>query len=35
MNEIPAFDGIRAVAILMIVLCHICYGLGICKLCII
>ena len=28
MNRIPAFDGIRAVAILMIVLCHICYGLG-------
>lgn len=29
MNRIPAFDGIRGVAILMIVFCHICYGLGI------
>ena len=27
MNRILEFDGIRAVAILMIVLCHICYSM--------
>lgn len=28
MTRIPAFDGVRAVAILMIVTCHVCYGAG-------
>lgn len=28
MTRIPAFDGIRGVAVLMIVTCHVCYGAG-------